>query len=334
MLFAPSFSRFPRLEPLPRESFESLLSRPQGTERRAFLFDGPPIRPSASNPDGTVKKGSSTWNTSNRGRRTAAKLAEHHRCLAATRKRDHGELVNDLLQIGGTIKIEKNNYRSFQRCFGRSTNRRGMGEFVEHLKRKAESAGCEVIELNAYKLKMSQYDPATDAYRKKPLKERWHRWGNTGTLVQRDAMSAFLACHATEKGHDRALLLEKWTTAEALLSGSGLCRHEPCSDPEVSKDTSGLTKPNCGSKAERERGLPRTLCTDGDVQAALPPRKSCLTVKVNPLSLDRGASMRHGSFGLRLNPGKSEHQRVNGPGRSILVNSGTIFPKLHALLGI
>ena len=31
---------------------------------------------------------------------------------------------------------------------------------------------------------------------------------------------------------------------------------------------------------------------------------------------------------------KSEHQRVNGPGRSILVNSGTIFPKLHALLGI
>ena len=50
-----------------------------------------------------------------------------------------------------------------------------MGKFVEHLKRKAESAGCEVIELNAYKLKMSQYDPQTDAYRKKPLKERWHR---------------------------------------------------------------------------------------------------------------------------------------------------------------
>ena len=149
-----------------------------------------------------------------------------------------------------------------------------MGEFVEHLKRKAESAGCEVIELNAYKLKMSQYDPATDAYRKKPLKERWHRWGNTGTLVQRDAMSAFLACHATEKGHDRTLLLQKWTTAEALLSGSGLCRHEPCSDPEVSKDASGLTKPNCESKAERGRGLPHTLCTDGDVQAALPPERA------------------------------------------------------------
>ena len=137
-----------------------------------------------------------------------------------------------------------------------------MGEFVEHLKRKAESAGCEVIELNAYKLKMSQYDPQTDTYRKKPLKERWHRWGNTDTLVQRDVMSAFLACHVTENGHDRALLLEKWTTAEALLSGSGLCRHEPCNDPEVLKDASGLTKPNCESKAERERGLPQTLCSD------------------------------------------------------------------------
>ena len=29
-----------------------------------------------------------------------------------------------------------------------------MGEFVEHFKRKAERAGCEVIELNAYKLKI------------------------------------------------------------------------------------------------------------------------------------------------------------------------------------
>ena len=80
-----------------------------------------------------------------------------------------------------------------------------MGEFVAHLKRKAESAGCEVIELDAYKLKMSQYDPATDSYRKKPLKERWHRWGNSDTLVQRDVMSAFLACHATKKGALRKL---------------------------------------------------------------------------------------------------------------------------------
>lgn len=99
-----------------------------------------------------------------------------------------------------------------------------MGEFVAHLKRKAESAGCEVIELDAYKLKMSQYDPATDSYRKKPLKERWHRWGNSDTLVQRDVMSAFLACHATKKGHDRATSL-----AEVDDCGSTVARQRSVS---------------------------------------------------------------------------------------------------------
>ena len=163
-----------------------------------------------------------------------SELAEHHRRLASTRKRDHGELANKLLQIGGTINIEKNSYLSFQRNFGKSTTKAGTGMFVEHLKRKAVSAGSKVNELNAYTLKMSQYDPPTNTYTKKPLKVRWHRWGGTNTLVQRDVMSAFLACYATEKGHDQALLLKKWTTAEALLSGSGLCRKEPRNDQKDS----------------------------------------------------------------------------------------------------
>ena len=146
-----------------------------------------------------------------------------------TRKSDHGALANTLLQYDGTIKIEKNHYRSFQRCYGKSTNRTGMGEFVQHLKRKAESAGSEVIELDAYKLKMSQYDPLSDTYCKKPLKERWHRWGGTDILVQRDVMSAYLACYATKNGHDRALLLKKWPTVEALLRGSGYVKQQKTS---------------------------------------------------------------------------------------------------------
>ena len=64
----------------------------------------------------------------------------------------------------------------------------------------------QVMELNAYELKLLPYDPATDTYRKKTLKERCHRWGETNILVQRDVMSAFLACHVTEKGYDRPLL--------------------------------------------------------------------------------------------------------------------------------
>ena len=145
-----------------------------------------------------------------------------------------------------------------------------MGQFVEHLKRKAASAGAKVVELNAYELKMSQYDPQTDTYRKKPLKERWHRWGNSDMLVQRDVMSAFLACYATENGHDQSLLLRKWATAEPLLSGSGLCRQQPRNDQEEPKGSLRLTKPRVTTPAERLRGLPQTLCAESDVRSDCP----------------------------------------------------------------
>ena len=113
----------------------------------------------------------------------------------------------------------------------RSIQRSGIGEFFAHLKRSAASASLQVIELNPFRLKLSQYDPETDEFVKKPLGQRWHEWewGRTGIEVQRDIMSAFLACYAdNDKGHDRALLLSKWPAVEALLRVSGLCRHKPC----------------------------------------------------------------------------------------------------------
>ena len=105
-----------------------------------------------------------------------------------------------------------------------------MGSFFAHLKRKAASAGLEVIELDPFSLKLSQYDPARDEYVKKPLKQRWHEWGNTGIKVDRDRMSAFLACYADNKtGHDRNLLLSKWSAAEALLRVSDRrSQKQPC----------------------------------------------------------------------------------------------------------
>ena len=222
--------------------------------------------PDHFNADGTAKPSPTSWKISRRMEKLQVKLAEHHRCLATTRKRDHGELANFLLQRAGTIKIEKNSYRSYQRTFGKSTTRTGMGAFVSHLKRSAERANSQVIELNAYELKLSQYDPATDTYRKKALKERWHRWGETDILVQRDVMSAFLACHATEKGHDRPRLLKEWATAEALLSDSGLCRHELRNDQGTSKEVPRLTSPEVEKPKERVRSLSRTLCAKSDVK--------------------------------------------------------------------
>ena len=224
--------------------------------------------PDHFNEDGTVKPSPTPWRISRRMEKLQTKLAEHHRCLAATRKRDHGELANFLLQRAGTIKIEKNSYRSYQRNFGKSTTRTGMGLFVSHLRSSAARANSQVVELNAYELKMSQYDPATDTYRKKALKERWHRWGETDILVQRDIMSAFLACYVTDKGHDRSRLLHEWATAEALLSDSGLCRHELRNDQRTSQEVLRLTSPEAKKSKGRKRSLSRTFCAGSDVRSS------------------------------------------------------------------
>ena len=224
--------------------------------------------PDHFNEDGTVKPSPTPWRISRRMEKLQTKLAEHHRCLAATRKRDHGELANFLLQRAGTIKIEKNSYRSYQRNFGKSTTRTGMGLFVSHLRSSAARANSQVVELNAYELKMSQYDPATDTYRKKALKERWHRWGETDIVVQRDIMSAFLACYVTDKGHDRSRLLHEWATAEALLSDSGLCRHELRNDQRTSQEVLRLTSPEAKKSKGRKRSLSRTFCAGSDVRSS------------------------------------------------------------------
>ena len=199
--------------------------------------------PQNFNDDGTCKKGTKHWKFSNNYLKLKSELQEIYRCMAQTRKRDHGTLANYLFQLGGTIKIEKNSYRSFQRNFGKSTQRHGMGEFVATIKRKAASADLVVEELDAYDLKMSQYDPMTDTYTKKPLKQRWHRLGETNTIVQRDVFSAFLACHVTDKGHDRERLLTKWRAAELLLRDAGLClTYQPRNDQDWAQAPSRLTR--------------------------------------------------------------------------------------------
>ncbi|MDT3663200.1 MAG: hypothetical protein ROM54_06760 [Anaerobiospirillum sp.] len=193
-----------------------------------------------NNPDnydakGKVKKGPLQWKKSKRYDALCAKRKELYRKLAATRKSDHGKVINEFLGKSGTVMCEKNNHRAFQRSFGRVINRSAIGSFIAHFKRSAERAGLDFIELDPFSLKLSQYDPATDTYTKKPLSQRWHQWGNTDKWVDRDIMSAFLACYVTEQGHDRRLLLDKWPAAEALLCASGYCRQQkPCDAPHRS----------------------------------------------------------------------------------------------------
>ena len=162
--------------------------------------------PDNYNPDGTVKKGSWTWNTSNRGRRMAAKLAEHHRCLATTRKRDHGELVNDLCRSAARSKLRKTITDLFNAA---SDGRQTGGEWVSlwSISNARLKAPFAVIELNAYKLEDVRSTIRKRMRTVKPLKEggtagkHWHaRATGRHECVSGRAMQL-------KKGHDRALLL-------------------------------------------------------------------------------------------------------------------------------
>ena len=182
--------------------------------------------PDNYNEDGTPKKGGREWKASNRQRKLEDKLAENERKLAQTRKRDHGELANRVLELGGTVKIEKNSFEAMKRGrYGKSVGRRAPSMFIGCLKRKAASAGLRVIELDAFKMKLSQYDPWRDVYLKAPLNLRWKETDAAGIYIQRDILSAMLACFADEdQGHDPELLLREWPALEPMLRGSGLVR--------------------------------------------------------------------------------------------------------------
>ena len=193
-----------------------VLQRAQDRSRRA-------MNPDNFSADGTAKKGSKRWAKSGHYERRQHKLADLERCLAAARKRDHGELANKVLGLGNLVQIEKLSYKGMQRNYGRSAKVRASGMFVSLLTRKAESAGGKVVELNTWKLKMSQYDHITEVCTKKPLKQRWHTLGMSNTLVQRDCYSAFLARSVIENQHKPSHLREDWATAELLLRRAGLC---------------------------------------------------------------------------------------------------------------
>jgi putative transposase len=193
-----------------------VMQRAQDRSRRA-------MNPTNFNADGTAKKGPMRWVKSGHYVRRQHKLADLERCLAAARKRDHGELANKVLGMGNLVQIEKLSYKGMQKNYGRSAKVRASGMFVGLLTRKAESAGGKVIQLNTWKLKMSQYDHITGVCTKKPLKQRWHALGGSNTLVQRDCYSAFLAKNVIENQHKPSLLREDWATAELLLRRAGLC---------------------------------------------------------------------------------------------------------------
>ena len=137
-----------------------------------------------------VKSGRLEWCFSKRYEKLRAELAEAHRLAAATRKREHGEVCNWLLGHAGTIIVEDNSFKAFQKGrFGKSIGRYAPAAFYTQLTSKAESAGLQVKVVSPRKLKPTQHNLLTGRFVKHELWERRVQLGDrTGVCwIDRDA---------------------------------------------------------------------------------------------------------------------------------------------------
>jgi putative transposase len=180
--------------------------------------------PANYNPNGIVEKGAKTWRKSARQKRTQAKLAELQRKFAAHRKSLHGHMVNRVLGMGDTFKLEKLSYRAFQRRYGKSVGQRAPGMFVSHLRRKAGSAGGEVDEFPTRPTRLSQTCHC-GMIEQKPLSQRWHRCA-CEVVAQRDLYSAFLASCVEGERLNAGLAQMRWPGVDTLLRAA-MSRIEP-----------------------------------------------------------------------------------------------------------
>ena len=161
--------------------------------------------PDNYNQDGTIKRPAPgkrlQWVFTLGYLRLRARLKEMHRRLAAYRRTEHGKLANRVVAMGNTVMAEQLSYQAFQRMFGKSARDQAPGEFMDHLRHKAESAGGEVIEFPTRPTKLSQ-SCHCEAVVKKPLSQRWHDCP-CGVCAQRDLYRAYLALHVRQytKGH-------------------------------------------------------------------------------------------------------------------------------------
>lgn len=218
---------------------------------------------------GTVKKGCQRWNNSKIYLKTRTSKANLERKLAAHRKSLHGKLVNEILSLGSTIKLEKLSYKAFQKLFGKSVGKRAPGEFVSHLKRKAESAGARVIEFSTHTTKLSQTCHQCGSIKKKSLSDRIHQC-DCGILCQRDLYSAFLSKFVDDNLLQVGQAKSAWSGTEPFL----LAAWKQATKKETNLRVEGRVPSDFGSFPELERVATKVLIADAKNLDVVPMRES------------------------------------------------------------
>ncbi len=186
--------------------------------------------------DGTVQRGPKKWVKSAHYRQAQSELADLQAALAATRKREHGELANRLMAQARDWRTEDVSYQAYQQLFGRSVGKRAPSQFIATLTRKAENAGGKVVAFSTRTTRLSQFDHSTGTYVKKPLSQRLHVFGDGRiAAVDRDLYSAFLARFVRKNQLDTRQVVSAWPSAEPLvrLPVSSLPNYERRASPST-----------------------------------------------------------------------------------------------------
>lgn len=173
----------------------------------------------ATNPDnfnanGTVKIGKKLiWHRSKHYMKTLMQLKEIYRKQAAIRKYQHELLANYILSLGNHIYVETMNFKGLakrtketkkdkngkyqsKKRFGKSIANRAPAMLLSIINRKLGYQGKELIEIDTWKAKASQFNHFDESYTKKKLSQRWNYIN--GYKIQRDLYSAFLIMNINE----------------------------------------------------------------------------------------------------------------------------------------
>ena len=162
------------------------------------------------NEDGTIKKQGNkkvTWNKSKHYIKYQNELKEVYRKQADIRKYQHECLANYIISLGNRVYVEQMKFSGLQRRaknteknekgkfkrkkrFGKSLANKAPSMLLSIIDRKLKYFGEELIEINTFEAKASQFNHFDRTYTKKSLSQRWNDFN--GIKVQRDMYSAFL----------------------------------------------------------------------------------------------------------------------------------------------
>ena len=168
------------------------------------------------NEDGTVRKQGSKkvfWNKSNHYVKYQNQLKELYRKQADVRKYQHECLANYIISLGNNVYVEQMNFAGLQKKatktekndsgkfkrkkrFGKSLANRAPAMLMTIINRKLAYYGLELIEINTFKAKASQFNHMTGEYHKKSLSQRWNDLN--GAKIQRDLYSSFLIMNISD----------------------------------------------------------------------------------------------------------------------------------------